>query len=73
MRGLRENGISRFLGIPYAEPPLGRLRFAAPRPRAAFDATFDADDYGPAAPQRRTLPEPLAKFAGGEASSARTA
>lgn len=26
------NGISQWLGVPYAQPPLGKLRFAAPQP-----------------------------------------
>ncbi|MEF2550608.1 carboxylesterase family protein [Aurantimonas sp. A2-1-M11] len=64
VRGQRVGGIASFLGIPYAEPPLGRLRFAAPDPARPFKATFEADSYGPAAPQRRALVEPFATFAG---------
>ncbi len=32
LRGRLEDSVSSFLGIPYAEPPLGDLRFKAPRP-----------------------------------------
>lgn len=64
VRGNRIGGITCFLGIPYAAPPVGRLRFAAPRAPAPFRGTFDADAYGPAAPQRRALAEPFATFAG---------
>ena len=32
LRGSREAGLAVFRGIPYAEPPVGALRFAAPRP-----------------------------------------
>ena len=36
-----------FLGIPYAQPPLGELRFRWPQPlENAFDGTFDATHYG---------------------------
>lgn len=64
VRGKSKDGIARFLGIPYAEPPLGMARFARPRPRRAFDTDFVADRYGPAAPQRRAMPEPLGRIAG---------
>ncbi|MDZ8170520.1 carboxylesterase/lipase family protein [Microbacterium xanthum] len=51
-----------FLGIPYAEPPVGALRFAAPAPRAPWDGERDATAYG-ATPQRvdggeTLIPEP---------------
>ena len=32
LRGSRETGLAVFRGVPYAEPPVGALRFAAPRP-----------------------------------------
>ncbi|MBC8129152.1 MAG: carboxylesterase/lipase family protein [Rhizobiaceae bacterium] len=64
VNGRRTFGISRFLGIPYAEPPMGEARFAAPRRRVAFTRPFDAFAYGASAPQRRSLPEPLARIAG---------
>lgn len=51
VRGTVREGIRRFAGIPYAEPPIGDLRFAAPRPRAAWDGVRDATAFGPGAPQ----------------------
>ncbi|XP_022079673.1 uncharacterized protein LOC110973290 [Acanthaster planci] len=41
----------RYLGIPYAEPPVGRLRFRAPVPKAPWDSLYNATAYGPSCPQ----------------------
>ncbi|MEU1159951.1 carboxylesterase/lipase family protein [Streptomyces sp. NPDC090075] len=51
VRGLRENGLAVFRGIPFAEPPVGELRFAAPRPARSWDGTRDAYAFGPPPPQ----------------------
>ncbi|MFD3325635.1 carboxylesterase/lipase family protein [Streptomyces sp. NPDC058701] len=44
-------GAAVFLGVPYAAPPVGALRFAAPAPPAAWDGVRDAGAYGPTAPK----------------------
>ncbi|WP_405791987.1 carboxylesterase family protein [Streptomyces sp. NBC_00029] len=44
-------GTAVFLGIPYAAPPVGALRFAAPAPPAAWDGALDVGAYGPTAPK----------------------
>ncbi|GIG54973.1 carboxylesterase/lipase family protein [Demequina activiva] len=52
-----------FRGIPFAAPPVGSLRFAAPAPVAAWDGERDAGEFGPT-PQRESpydpprIPEP---------------
>jgi len=52
IRGYRiYNDIISFKGIPYAEPPIGELRFRAPLPRSKWDDIFDAKHFGPIAPQ----------------------
>ena len=38
VRGTLEAGVAVFRGIPFAEPPVGALRFAAPQPGAAAGA-----------------------------------
>jgi len=40
-----------WLGIPYAQPPLGELRWRAPRPLSPWDGTRRALAYGAACPQ----------------------
>jgi para-nitrobenzyl esterase len=54
VRGSREDGIAVFRGIPFARPPVGELRFAAPARPEAWIGTRDAFDFGPPAPQSRT-------------------
>ncbi|XP_046368827.2 carboxylesterase 5A-like [Haliotis rufescens] len=44
-----------FLGIPYAEPPVGDLRFARPIPAGSWHGIHDATFYRPICPQRLSL------------------
>ena len=53
LRGSREAGVAAFRGIPFAEPPVGGLRFAAPRPVRAWSGVREALSYGPSPPQSR--------------------
>ncbi|KPM53724.1 carboxylesterase [Frankia sp. R43] len=55
LRGSLESGVAVFRGIPYAAPPVGRLRFAAPRPAASWDGVRPALSYGPPPPQTDML------------------
>src|ERR1700758_1471000 len=52
-----------FLGIPYAAPPVGNLRWRAPQPPASWSGVRLADTYGPACPQLPStwLPEMLGR------------
>jgi para-nitrobenzyl esterase len=45
------DGVSAFLGIPYAAAPTGPLRFQPPQPPQPWSAPRDATEYGPTAPQ----------------------
>jgi len=50
------NGTTRvFLGIPFAAPPVGDLRFAAPQPLAPWKGVLDATAPSPICPQFDSL------------------
>ncbi|MDG2303970.1 MAG: carboxylesterase family protein [Candidatus Binatia bacterium] len=51
VQGFEREGAAWFLGIPYAEPPVGNLRFKPPVPTAPWTGTFNAASFGPACPQ----------------------
>jgi carboxylesterase type B len=46
VRGTIENGSYVFRGIPYAEPPVGRLRFRPPAARQPWDGVWAATRFG---------------------------
>lgn len=56
VRGVERDGVAAFKGIPYAAPPVGELRFAAPAPVPQWDGVRDATEYGPTPAKPRYLP-----------------
>ena len=62
VRGSWRGSSAAFLGIPFAEPPVGDLRFAAPVPARAWSGVRDAIEYGATAqrgpPEITLIPEP---------------
>lgn len=50
-----ENGILSFMGINYAKPPIGELRFSPPIPIDPWKNILDASKPGPIAPQPPSL------------------
>ena len=51
LQGFSENGLDVFLGIPYAEPPSGALRFKAPVTHKPWTKTLEARSFSPFCPQ----------------------
>src|SRR5262245_8341399 len=56
VRGLWENEVAVLRGIPYAEPPIGNLRFRPPVRRRRWDGLLDATRFGQIAPQTDESP-----------------
>ena len=51
VRGLAGTGVYEFLGLPYAAPPIGNLRWRPPRPPENWRGVRDATQFGPSCPQ----------------------
>src|SRR5579862_1827031 len=51
VRGLASGGTDEFLGIPYAAPPVGALRWQPPQPAASWSGVRDATTFAPHCPQ----------------------
>ncbi|MEU6355889.1 carboxylesterase family protein [Streptomyces sp. NPDC047072] len=66
VRGRRESGLAVFRGIPYAQPPVGKARFAAPRPAERWDGVREAFAFGPPPPQEPLGPETPPSAASGD-------
>jgi para-nitrobenzyl esterase len=54
VRGKTVAGVQEFLGIPYAKPPVGRLRWRAPQPAVRWAGVRNAREYGANCPQPAT-------------------
>jgi para-nitrobenzyl esterase len=51
VRGLANGTVDEFLGIPYAAPPVGALRWQPPQPAASWSGVRDATQFAPHCPQ----------------------
>jgi para-nitrobenzyl esterase len=51
VKGVRADGVRSWKGIPYAAPPVGKRRWAAPAPHACWSNVRAAGTYGSPCPQ----------------------
>lgn len=63
IKGYEREEIKKFKGIPYAEPPVGKLRFRSSIPKESWSGVLDCTKFGPDVPQRESFftpqPRPL--------------
>jgi para-nitrobenzyl esterase len=62
VRGAAVSGTYEFLGLPYAAPPTGNLRWRPPRPPIAWNGVRSATQFAPSCPQPPSLFAPPAPF-----------
>ena len=55
VEGFAKSGVTQFLAIPYARPPVGDLRWMPPQPATKWTAVRKADKFGPTCAQVTTL------------------
>jgi para-nitrobenzyl esterase len=55
IHGAQSSGIWSYLGIPYAAPPVGDLRWKPPQPVVPWKGVRDCTAYGPSCPQQLSL------------------
>ena len=53
VEGVVENNITVFKGIPFAQPPVGDLRWKAPQPVKKWEGVLKANKFAPACPQMK--------------------
>src|SRR6266540_5879649 len=51
VRGVDTPDVHEYLGIPYAAPPVGDLRWRPPQPHARWQGPLDASHFGNHCPQ----------------------
>ncbi len=48
LQGAYENGLTVYKGVPFAEPPVGKLRWHAPEPPVKWEGVKQATEFAPA-------------------------
>ncbi len=61
LKGKTQNNLTVFKGIPFAKPPVGKLRWQAPQPAENWDGVKQAQDYAPACIQAGNPPSGISE------------
>ena len=64
--GRTEDGLAVFRGMPFARPPVGELRLAAPMPVEPWEGVREAAAFGPPPPQSRVMGTPAVRDTDGD-------
>lgn len=56
VQGFTQGEVQNFLGVPYAAPPVGALRWQPPQPVAAWTGVKQARENPPSCPQNASIP-----------------
>jgi para-nitrobenzyl esterase len=59
LRGVWNDQIARFSGVPFAQPPIGELRFRPPVAASGWEGERDATGFGPVSAQNPSLMDSL--------------
>lgn len=46
LEGFEEDGVKKFLGVPFAQPPVGELRWKSPEPLLPWEGVRSAKEFG---------------------------
>ena len=66
VRGRTQDGLAVFRGMPFARPPVGELRLAAPTPVEPWEGVRQAVAFGAPPPQSSAMGAPAARDADGD-------
>lgn len=55
LKGFESEGIWKFLGIPYAAPPVGEFRWKETQPVEPWEGERECDHFGPSCPQPKIV------------------
>ncbi len=58
LKGIHEDGLYVFKGVPYAAPPIGEFRWLPPQPIQPWSGVRSAENFGPICPQSN-MPTPI--------------